>query len=369
MRKGICFLTAIILLVTLTGCQFKDIDKRSFVLAIGIDLPEDPKKRDQFEVTLKMAIPEGDPTQRSQDAIVITEVAESVPEAIRLIKSKIDKEPDFSHCKVMVYGESFARDNIIPMADWSARRRDIQLIMYVAVGKPSAKEVVNMQTKSERLPGNALILSLGTEGSESPFTTTVYSFDLHRRITEQGMDPMMPVVEVKKPDMLVIDKVALFDKTKMVSILSPKETRMLNLLRNRNLRTSFHIVTGGGKFDYNLESSRPKYRIKTGKDGKAVIAYSLTGKAMIESNEEGTKMDDRRMREASKAASKQWEQDSMKLLKKIQSIGVDPFGWGLRYTSRHWNNNTELKQWQQLYPEAEFQVKADVKIQYSGMIR
>ncbi|TYA15295.1 Ger(x)C family spore germination protein [Paenibacillus faecis] len=369
MRKGICCLIAIVLLVTLTGCQFKDIDKRSFVLAIGVDRPEDPNQRDQYEVTLKMAIPEGDPTKRSQEAVIITEIAKSVPEAIRLIKSKIDKEPDFSHCKVMVFGESFARDNIVSMTDWTARRRDIQLIMYVAVGKPSAKEVVNMQTKSERLPGNALILSLGTEGTESPFITTIYSFDLHRRVNERGMDPLMPVVEAKKPDMLVIDKVALFDKKKMVSILSPDETRMLNLLRTRNLRTSFHIEAEGQKIDYNLESSRPKYRIKTGKNGKAVIAYKLSGKAMIETNEEGAKMDGLRMKEASKTANKRWEEDSMKLLKKVQSLGVDPFGWGLRYTSRNWNNNTELKQWQQLYPEAEFQVKANVKIQYSGMIR
>ncbi|WP_334073493.1 MULTISPECIES: Ger(x)C family spore germination protein [Paenibacillus] len=369
MRKGICFLVVILLGGVLTGCQFKDIDKRSFVLAIGVDRPEDPRKRDQFEVTLKMAIPEGDPTKRTQEAVVITEVAESVPEAIRLIKSKIDKEPDFSHCKALIYGESFARDNIVPMTDWSARRRDIQLIMYVAVGKPSAKEVVNMQTKSERLPGNALILSLGTEGTESPFITTVYSFDLHRRITENGMDPLMPVVEAKKPDMLVIDKVALFDKKKMVAMLSPQETRILNLLRTRNLRSSFHVETAGNKIDYNLESSRPKYRICTGKNGKAVIEYSLTGKAMLESNEEGMVIGGPEMRAISKVAGKQWEEESMKLLKKVQSIGVDPFGWGLRYISRHWNNDTELKQWQQLYPEAEFQVKADVKIKYTGMIQ
>ncbi len=369
MKKMMCCLLVITMSGVISGCQFKDIDKRSFVLAIGIDRPEDKGKRDQFEVTLKMAIPEGDPSQRSQESIVITEIAESVPEAVRLAKSKMDKELDFSHCKTMIYGEFIAKDNITPLVDWSSRRRDIQLIMFVAVGLPNAKEVVKMQTKSERLPGNALILGLSKEGTESPYIKSVYSFDLSRRATERGLDPIMPVVTAKHPDMLIIDKVALFNKQKMITLLTPDETRMLNLLSSNNLRSSFKVDAEDASFDFNLESSKSKYRIRTGKEGRAVIEYHLSGKASVEENRNGAPITGPVLSAFSKAASKKWEKDSTELFKKIHASGVDPFGWGLRYYSRHWNNATEQKDWERLYPELEFQVKADVKIKYTGMIR
>lgn len=369
MKKIICCLLAIAMPWTISGCQFKDIDKRSFVLAIGIDRPEDKDKKNQFEVTLKMAIPEGDPTKRSQETVVITEIAESVPEAVRLAKSKTDKELDFSHCKAMIYGESLARDNIIPLVDWSSRRRDIQLIMFVAVGQPTAREVVKMQTKSERLPGNALILGLGKEGTESPYIKSAYSFDLSRRTTEHGLDPFMPVVRTKHPDMLIIDRVALFNKQKLVTILTPDETRMLNLLTSNHLRSSFKVDAEGNSYDYNLENSKFKYRIKTGKEKQTVVEYRLSGIASLEDNMKGTPVTGPVLRSISKAASEKWERDSINLFKKIQASGVDPFGWGLRYYSRNWNNSTERQDWERLYPGLEFQVKADLKVKYTGMIR
>ncbi|MNJ46354.1 hypothetical protein D3C77_414820 [compost metagenome] len=71
----------------------------------------------------------------------------------------------------------------------------------------------------------------------------------------------------------------------------------------------------------------------------------------------------------SKAASKQWEEDIKKFLTKIHGTGLDPLGWGLRYSAMHWNNATEMEDWENLYPSLEFSVKADVGIKYSGMIR
>ncbi|MNC68342.1 hypothetical protein D3C75_1189250 [compost metagenome] len=57
------------------------------------------------------------------------------------------------------------------------------------------------------------------------------------------------------------------------------------------------------------------------------------------------------------------------LLQKIRDSGMDPFGWGLHYGARHWNNDTEMTAWESLYPRLKFQVKADVEVKYSGMIK
>lgn len=366
----LCMICAAGLFMSLLGgCQFKDIDKRSFVLAVGVDRPEDPASKHLYEVTLKTGLPEGDPTARTQESIMITQVAESIPEAVRLMKSKIDKELDFSHCKVVVYGRSLAQENIGAVLDWTTRRRDLQLIMFCAVGVPNAKEVIQMQPKTERVPGNALILSLSKDGSESPFVHTVYSFDLARKLTEQGIDPIMPIVHTQHPDMLVVNKLALFKKNKMVGTLSSDETRLFNLLATKNLISSFRVKTEGNAYDYNLESSKSDYKINTSEAGKATVSYKIKGIGTIELNESGTPVTGPVLREISRAANEQLEEDVKGLCQKLQRLGVDPLGWGLRYFSRSWDNEQEAQQWKELYPELDFQVKAKIEMKFTGLIR
>lgn len=56
--KGFYSGIIVIALLLQTGCAFKDIDKRIFVLGVGIDPSE--KVEDGLRVTLKLAKPAGD---------------------------------------------------------------------------------------------------------------------------------------------------------------------------------------------------------------------------------------------------------------------------------------------------------------------
>lgn len=75
------------------------------------------------------------------------------------------------------------------------------------------------------------------------------------------------------------------------------------------------------------------------------------------------------LKKIQEAGEKELEADILALLTKIQASGLDPLGWGLHYGARHFNNDTEMKVWKELYSKLDFQVKADVNIKYSGMIR
>lgn len=365
----------------LAGCQLKDVDKRSFVLAFGIDSAagnEESEKSGQggekenlIEVTLKLAIPEGDPTKRNQEAVMISQISDSIPEAIRLLKSKVDKELDFSHCKTLLFGEGYAKNNITQMTDWMVRRRDIQLVAYNGVARPNAKEVLTLRPKSERVPANALILSLGKEGTESPFIVSIYSYNFRRHLSERGLDPILPLVEVngKDKDTLLINKSVLLDKQKVRAELTPDESRLFNLLTTRNLRTSFNVEMEGSIYSYNMETTHSKFKLITSKEGKTVVQYDVGGRAILEDSTQGLETKDQILEAVSKAASKQWEKDIKQFLMKIHGTGLDPLGWGLRYTAMNWNNATEIEDWKRIYPQLEFNVKAKIKIDYSGMIR
>jgi Ger(x)C family germination protein len=368
MRRGQRGVLILLLLVCLamTGCNFKDIDRRIFVVAIGIDPGE---AAGTFKVSLKLAIPQGDVTKIDEKMQIISEESESISEALRIMKSKVEKELDYVHCKSLILGEQVAAKDIRHVVDWAVRRRDIQLILNFAVGKPGALEVLQVKPPSERIPSNSLILAMSGQGTESPFISSVYSYQLMRSIYENGIDPILPIIEAQGKEQFLIDKIALLDKNRIKLVLSPDETRLFNLLSRSNLRTNFPAHIGDGMYQYYTESSSSSYRILTPQGEEPSIHYKIKIKAILEENSTQDMITHHMLQKIAAAGEAELSKSVTALLVKIQQNDMDPLGWGLHYGARHWNNDTEMGIWESLFPRLKFRVSAEVDIKYSGMIK
>ncbi|USB34000.1 Ger(x)C family spore germination protein [Paenibacillus sp. YPG26] len=368
MNRTVCCLLALLLLLPLQGCKFKDIDLKLFVIAVGID--ESESNPDKLNVTLKIAVPQGDPKKAEQQVQIMTQEGDTLAETIREMKSRTDKELDFGHCKAILFGEKYARKNILQSIDWLMRRRDLQLTIYTAVAKPSAKEVLNVQPVTERIPANSILLALSKEGTESPFIVPpAFSYILQRRVDEIGVDPILALVEKKSENEFLINKSYMFDKSKAIAVLEPEETRIYNLLKTKNLKTSFNVDYEGLKYAYNIEGSRAKYKIITPKNSTSYIEYRIKISAEIEESQNGVRFTAGLLDGLSEAAGEQLSERVKRALSKIHQSKCDPLGWGLHYYATHWNNSTEQKDWEDLNERLEFRVKSDVKIKFTGTIR
>lgn len=366
LRGGIIGIILLLVCMVLAGCNFKDIDRRIFVVAIGID---PGKEEGVFKVSLKMAIPQGDVTKIDEKMLILTEESESISEALRRMKSKVEKELDYVHCKTIILGERIAAKDIRHVTDWAVRRRDIQSILNFAVGRPGALEVLQVKPPSERIPSNSLILAMSGQGTESPFISSVYSYQLMRNIYENGIDPILPIIEAQGKEQFLIDKIALLDKSKIKLVLSPNETRLFNLLSRSNLRTNFPAHIGSGMYQYYTESSSSSYRIVTNRDEEPYIRYTIKIRAILEENSTEEMITHHMLKKIGKAGAAELGGAVKALLVKIRDSGMDPLGWGLHYDARHWNNDTEMTVWESMYPRLGFQVNAKVDVKYSGMIK
>ncbi|WP_156337269.1 Ger(x)C family spore germination protein [Paenibacillus dakarensis] len=349
------------------GCEFRDIDLRLFVVAIGVDIIPDQPELLRFN--FKIAIPTGDPKSREGDVLIITEDSSNIAAAIRQAKSKVDKEFDFSHCKGVLYGEAYARKGIRKMQDWTIRRRDIQLLMHPAVAVPTAEAVLRVQPKSERITGSSLFLALSEEGTESPYITKVYSFDLARRIQEKGEDPILPVIEAANESLPDIKKVALMDKQKVKHILSPEETKWLNLLLYKDLRTNLGTNLDGYHYEMNATNTRSKFKIIDDGHGKGRIVYTIRIKGILEEKDEEEELSSRDLTRLEKEFDKSIAEDVLHLLTKVQATKLDPLGFGLRFFGTHWNNDSEVEQWKEMYPRIQFDVIVKTEIKSTGYTR
>ncbi|MEK8131842.1 Ger(x)C family spore germination protein [Paenibacillus filicis] len=357
---------ALMLLILLCGCGFKDVDKRHFAVAIGFD--KSKHLEGGYNILLKIAIPQGDPKGGTQQFEVIQEESKSIAEALRRLKSKVDKELDFSHTKAILIGEGLAKEEISPFIDWASRRRDIQLVGLVAVAMPTAEAVMQVKPKGERIPANALFLALGEEGTESPYIIGTYLFDLERRLSEEGLDPIIPIVEARKGD-LTIEKAVLLDKTKIVLALTPQETRLYKLLTKNNLKTDFAITQRQGVISMNVERSRAAYRIVNEPEGKSYLHYQLNLEGDLEEEHNGiNKLDRETIQRYTQAFEAELNQQVKALLQKMQQHHLDPVGFGLRYAAHTWSVKNKAEAWKQLYPELDMKVTSKVKLKETGEV-
>ncbi|CAG7627702.1 Spore germination protein B3 [Paenibacillus solanacearum] len=357
-----CFL-ALMAVVLLTGCGFKDLDKRFFVLGVGID--RTGSESTPFKVTLKLGIPSSKIEPGNSKYQIISQESNTIAEAVRLLKSKIDKELDFGHAKIVLIGESLARSGVREPLDWFFRRRDIQSIAYFAVSAPSAESVLALSPKSERLPANALFLTFDQEGTESSYIITEYLFDFYRRLNEPGLDPYMPIIEPLNEETYMINRIALFDKERMVGTLNPGETRVLNeLMRGFD---KVDINTNSNDFEFVLAVDRFKagYRIVARPDGKPRIDYRVSMTGIAEESKKPLYHTD--WEKAEQAVAAGISRRIVLLLTKLQKLHVDPIGFGLRYRAMHSQPNA-WEEWNALYPELEFRANVAVKLKGTGVI-
>ncbi|EKN70753.1 Ger(x)C family germination protein [Neobacillus bataviensis LMG 21833] len=357
------FLVLVLLTLTLlNGCGFKDIDKRFFVVSIGVDVTKNSPKK--YLVSLKFAIP-SESKGTSTDSIIVSEKANSMSEAVRIIKTKVDKEIDFSHAKAIVFGEEVVKQKgNAGINYWFTRRRDIQEIAWVAIGKPSALDVLKVKPKSERIPSNALFLALGKDGSETPYAISEFLFDYKYRLIERGKDPMLPIIKAKK-ELLEINTVGLFNKSQMKLTLEPEETKMLNFLRKREEKSANKITKGKTTVIIDTHKVKTKYKIITPKGSTPYIKVNVSMEGTLE--EATRRVPNTKLSVYEKAAEKSLNKEIEELLVKIQKANLDPIGFGLRYRSRHFNKD-DWEQWQRIYPQIKFKVQTKVQIEDTGLI-
>ncbi|XJZ28803.1 Ger(x)C family spore germination protein [Bacillota bacterium Lsc_1132] len=348
-------------IMLLAGCGYKDIDKRFFAVSIGIDTAKSHSKK--YLVSIKFAIPAMG--KKSNDFMIVSEEADTIAEAVRIIKTKVDKEVDFSHAKVFIMSPEVARNKMEPhLYYWPSRRRDFQGIAWVALGKPTALDVLKVKPKSEQIPSNWIFMTFGKEGSETPYVIPEFLFDFKKRFAEKGLDPLLPIIEAKK-EFIEVNSVGLFNKKRLKMNLPPEETKMLNYLLNMEVKSAIKVHQGKDDFIIDTQNVKTSYKIQSNNHNHPVIDVYLKVSGKIE--EEMFQLHNRDLSYYEKLTKKTLDNETKKLLIKMQKANVDPVGFGLNYRAHHLENN-DWQSWQRLYPHVTFKVHSHVQIKDTGLI-
>lgn len=360
--KTIFVFIFVITMSILTGCQFNDLDKRFFVVAVGVDASHSEKN--PYRVMVKLAIPSAQVEPGKSEFQIIAKESNSIPEAIRVIQSMVDKKLDFGHCRVIVLNKDILLHDQLELMKWFIKRPDIQGISYVAVGKPSAEKILSSEVKSERLPANALILSFNEVTNNSPYVMSEILNDYYMRLREDGVDPYLPIIEPIKGSFRINSSVVLKGK-KLQAELNQNETRLLNELLNPKKTSLIKVGKGKEEFFINAENTKTKWEIVVPKRGKPYVEVKIKIQGFVEES----KAILHKRSEISKYERMTSNQINIRVkdfLVHLQQLGADPLGLGLKYQAKYGTTKDLKAEWTDIYSTLEFKVKTKVKLRGTG---
>ncbi len=365
--KGNFLLVTILLISVLSGCAYKSVDKRSFVVSIGVDPAENDDQR--YKVTLKIAKPIASLRQATEtEYAYLTTEATTVSEAIRFLETHTDKVVDFSQAKILAIHHELLGEDMQLLMDYFTRRGDIQLIMYVAAAKPSALEVLKVQPILEAAGENTLYNFFDDTGTESPFVTTCFLFEFRRDVMTFGQDAVLPLVRTsaEKDELIINTALVIKDKHPPIE-LNRTQTKIFNTLMKGANGYGYKANNSGYNFTLTFDRAKMKYSLDTvpGQPPRADILLSAVGS--ISQSDKTLSFD--HIPEYNEVTNKELSKELKKLLKKMQKENVDPFGFGLRYRASRFHSDKMEEDWKAIYPNLVFDVKADVRLKSLGAIK
>jgi len=366
-RMNILFITIILLTsVVLSGCAFKDIDKRIFVVAIGIDPAENGK--DKYKVTLKIALPISSIKQANGPSYAyMSYESDSISDAIRFLESHNDKTIDFGHARLIAINETLLVGDLKGFMDYFVRRGDIQLISWVAAAKPSAEHVLKIEPTSESAASIALFNFFDHNGTDSPFIVTTFLFEFRRDFYAKGIDTVIPIIESNdEKTELIINKSVIIKKQHEPFEFNSIQTLYYNSLMKHATGYSYKANTGDHSILLFISKFKMKYKIKIEKGRPPIADINIKVTAnIIESNKH---LDKYKLDEYNKLAAKDLEKVVLDVLTSAQEKNLDPIGFGLRYRATRLNDEKTVKEWEAMYPDLEFKINFDMDIQSLGAI-
>lgn len=366
MIKG--FLTATLLLALLlqAGCAFKDIDKRTFVVGIGIDPSE--KVKNGFRVTLKLAKPIGNVKQESTPTYAyISHDADTVAVAIHEMETRVDTVLDFGHNRIIVMNKELLTKDLDTFMDAFTRRGDIQMICFVAVAAKTSEEVVRFEPTIEAPASIALYNYFDNTGTESPYVVTTFLYEFRREVLGKGKDTVLPIIGVDKDnqEFHVTKSIVLKWGAKPVE-LTAEETKYYNSLVNKAVGFSYKIEEDSMFLVLNVTEVKFKYKIVLNEgDPRIDMKIGIVGNV----GESSQRLSGKSLKKYDKLAAEEIQKKTMALLTKLQENNVDPFGFGLHYRATRLSRKGLDKEWEErIYPEIKFNVKVDVELQSTGAV-
>lgn len=367
-------------LFILTGCWSRiEINDRAFVTAMFIDYPE----KGVYEVSLGFPLPNRmingvglAGNNNGNQYTIVTKRSESIPVAIRKIRSDLSREISWGHCRVVVVGRKMAELGIDQLLEFAAREPNFHTKTFLFVSPTNGQDISKLTPVFERLPSEVLReyaqrnVTLGAtikdfleaEASGGDMLTGMLTIGQTEMLSEKG----------KVSTWVGTDGAALFKNGVMVGTLDVIGMRAGLWLKGK-MKSSMNSIkspTDGKTISFLIQTS--KASIKPILNGDQIeFKIQIEAEDDVLSSESNIDLlDPKQVDTLEDLLSKQLKDRVLRTIQTTQSKGVDVFNLGRILAWRYpkvWEQNKD--RWHEVYKDCKIHVTTQIYVKRTGAER
>ncbi|WP_338015879.1 Ger(x)C family spore germination protein [Paenibacillus mesophilus] len=267
------FLSAV-LLATATGCwNRRELNTLAIAVGLGID-----RAGDNYKVSVQVVNP-GQAASRKGESlrspvVLYRATGASIIEAMRKMTKESPRNIYSSHVRVVVLGESLAREGIGEVLDFMSRDHEFRTDFYIVVARDDeAANLLSIMTSLEKIPSielfdsletsqrtwapsvkvtlDKLISSLTTAGKHAVLTGVRATGDVEAGKTEKNITSLIQKSRLKSAGL------AVFNGDKLIGWLDDTESKAYNFLTDNVENTiGYANCPEGGRFSVEVIRSK-----------------------------------------------------------------------------------------------------------------
>lgn len=365
------------LIPLLTACwDRREIEERSNVLAVGVDVCEKESADCRVVVTRQIAIPgriplggaSGGAGGKGESVVVFSTPGRDAPDTAGKAQAELNRTVSFAHTRVIVFSEAFARKGLEMYLDYVRRIPEARRLMWVTVAEGKAADVIRSKPSLELVP--ALYLNdMIDDGVKAGRLPNIYMGEFLTRISNRGEDTVAPIIRMIGLDHPSMVGLAIFRDFQMIGKLSPDEMASYMQLRGEQKGAEgLAVQLDGETANLRVYGRRARYQLhEVGGRLQCTIRLELETE-VTQLTPKLSGQDPAVLAEIEQRATEEVVKRAKALLTKLQTeYRSDILGVGERVRAlmpRYWST---VGDWREVFTQVAFQVEADVHVRRTGL--
>ncbi|NOU66470.1 Ger(x)C family spore germination protein [Paenibacillus sp. LMG 31461] len=373
MRRMSQLMTYTMMLILLTGCwDRKEINDIAIIQLSAFDLMADTGKyRGYVQVAIPKSIGAGQLTTsggtQQKTYMPLVDYGDNMEAMTVKLERKLSRDVLPSHRRIFMVGESLARQNMAPLLDLIARNPKNRLRTYLVIARDTdAKSLVETQYPLEATKEEALREIIVRKMVVPSMLRNFYASS-----AATGIEPIAAAFSKDKDDKILLNSVALFNKTALVGYVDHMQAVALTSLLGKKPFGDVEVALPEqkNKLSIRLTKLTAKKRVEvSGEQPHFIVNIHATGRIM-DNHSKLDPSDPAIMEQLNRSFQEQVTKIYQELFHTLQTTyKTDNVGFGqsvYRKYPKLWKKIE--KDWDTIFPEVDVQFKVDANIYQIGV--
>ncbi|WP_309122508.1 Ger(x)C family spore germination protein [Paenibacillus sp.] len=337
----------------LSGCwDSKSIDNRLLPVIMGVDrIPG----RDGYIVSLRI------PDPKSGEFHAIRAEAKTISEALDQIRMNEERSIDVLHLTLILLGRELAEEGVTDVLVYAMRAREIKSKAFLVITEGTAYEMIGGQKNVRKESGKQMLDLFSRDGGWTPYVALTSVWEGYRDAHSNTADMALPIIELGDNTLFHIVGSAAFRDGRIAEIISPEETFLYNLYRNR-FKGAIVEVTDSASLQIvgaNV-SNRTSWKGDTPK-----LESTLRLKTIVMEANEGAAQSTEKIR---KDLERMLNRRFRELMVKLQRNRSDILMTGVIFRNKL--SPDQIEKWEErYYPKLDFDIRVQVDVRNTGNLK